>query len=166
MAPPLLDLPSAAILVANVAAWVLGHVGAAAWANRLPEARLTADGPVLRLRSREHRGRWYKRRLRIRSWKDRIPEAGALFEGGISKAHLAASARGRRPTLEAFGRETRRGERAHWASLVVVPVCWIWNPPSGVALMALYGLAVNAPFIAVQRYNRARIEWLLARPTR
>ena len=83
----------------------------------------------------------------------------ALFPGGISKRHLPDS-------LEVFVRETRRAELAHWWALAAGPVFALWNPPLGVVLMVLYGIVVNAPFIAIQRYNRARAQRLLHRRAR
>lgn len=164
--PPLIELPALGILLANVALWALGHAGAGYLAHRLPPGRLAHDGPVLRLRRFEAGGRVYERRLGIRAWKDRIPEAGDLFAGGTSKRTLATAAVGRDAALAAFRIEARRAERAHWGSLVVLPLFWIWNPPIGVALMAVYGVVVNLPFILVQRYNRARIERIVGHRAR
>lgn len=161
--PPLVDLPPLVILVANIATWAVAQVGAGYYAHRLPRARLEADGHVLRLRRVEDGGRCYERRLRIGRWKDRLPEAGAFFAGGASKRHLPLAVGDREAALEAFRRETRRAERAHWSSLVVLPLFWVWNPPVGVVLMVVYGVAFNAPFVAVQRYNRARIGRILDR---
>ncbi len=159
--PPVVALPSLAILALNIATWALGHGVAGYRAHRLAVGRLVDDGPLLRRRGFEGDGRLYER-VRIRAWKDRLPEAGGLFAGGTSKRTLPDGI-GRRDALVAFRRETIRAERAHWGSLVVLPLFWLWNPPVGVALMAVYGLAVNAPFIAVQRYNRARTDRILRR---
>jgi glycosyl-4,4'-diaponeurosporenoate acyltransferase len=65
--------------------------------------------------------------------------------------------------LERFAAETRRAEYGHWLAIAGAPVFALWNPPLGVALMTAYSLGVNAPFIAVQRYNRQRIQRLLSR---
>jgi glycosyl-4,4'-diaponeurosporenoate acyltransferase len=154
--PLLVELPAPATLVANVAAWGLIHAGTGYAAHRLPAHRLEHDGWLLRVRSGEED--WY-RRLGIRRWKDRLPEAGALFPGGISKRHLDGA-------LEGFVRETRRAELAHWWAMAGGPVSALWNPRAGVVLMVAYGVSVNAPFIAVQRYNRARARRILARQPR
>lgn len=159
--PPLVHLSDLAILLLNVAVWAIGHTVAGYVAHRLPPERLASDGPVLRLHRFEAGGRAYERHLGIRRWKDRLPEAGDLFSGGTSKRNLTTALVGRQAALEGFLVETRRAERAHWGSLVVLPLFWIWNPPVGVVLMVLYGLAANLPFIVVQRYNRARIGRIL-----
>ena len=142
-----------AVLVINVAWWALVHAGTGYAAHRLPEERLERDGWLLRVRPGEV-DRY--RRLGIRRWKDRLPEAGALFRDGVSKRHVGAS-------LEQFVRETRRAEVAHWWAMAGGPVAAMWNPPLGGVLMVAYGVAVNAPFIAIQRFNRARAQRLRQR---
>ena len=148
---PVASLSMAAVLAVNVVWWALVHAGTGFAAHRLPEQRLARDGWLLRVRSGEV-DRY--RRLGIRRWKDRLPEAGALFPGGISKRHVGSS-------LERFVRETRRAELAHWWAIAGGPVSALWNPPLGTVLMVAYGVGVNAPFIAIQRYNRARALRLL-----
>lgn len=155
---PLVVLPDLQVLALNIAVWVLAQGLSGYAVHRLDPARLQHDGPLLRLRAVEEGGRVYARRLRIHRWKDRLPEAGDLFAGGVSKRHLPPDR-----SLEDFAVETRRAERGHWLSLVVVPLFPIWNPPLGVALMVAYGVLVNLPFIAIQRYNRARVARILAR---
>ncbi|WP_162941808.1 hypothetical protein [Desertimonas flava] len=131
------------------------------WAHRLPSERLARDGPLLRLRTFERDGRIYADRLAIGRWKGHLPEAGAFFAGGTSKRRLV----GADPvSLRAFAIETRRAERSHWVSLLLVStVPLLWNGVLGSVLMILYGLVSNAPCIAVQRYNRARLVRVLDR---
>jgi glycosyl-4,4'-diaponeurosporenoate acyltransferase len=141
------------LLVANVAWWAFVHSVTGYAAHGLPSERLADDGWLLRVRPGEV-DRY--RRLGIRRWKDRLPEAGALFPGGISKRHVGSS-------VEQFVRETRRAELAHWWAMAGGPVAGLWNPPAGLVLMVAYGVGVNAPFVAIQRYNRARAMRLLRR---
>jgi glycosyl-4,4'-diaponeurosporenoate acyltransferase len=144
----------------NVVASAALHAGTGWLAHRIPLTRLQDDGPLLRLRPAEAGGRIYERRLGIQRWKDRLPEAGALFDGGVSKRALPGRDT---PALQRFVAETRRAERAHWWAVAGAPVIALCNPPVGAAAMLLYGVASNGPFIAVQRYNRARLLRLLAR---
>jgi glycosyl-4,4'-diaponeurosporenoate acyltransferase len=160
---PRVVLAPAGILLADVGLWAVAHVGSSYAAHRLPRSRLARDGPLLRLRPFEDGGRLYER-LAVRRWKDRLPEAGALFAGGMSKRALPESDEG---GVARFVEETRRGELAHWWSLLGLPFFALWNPPAGVALMGLYGVAVNLPFIVVQRFNRGRAQRVMAaRPAR
>jgi glycosyl-4,4'-diaponeurosporenoate acyltransferase len=130
--------------------------------HRIPTGSpiLARDGWWSRPARWERDGRVYERRLRIKRWKDRVPEAGAWFAGGVSKRSLAGrDADG----LARFVVETRRAELGHWAAAAASPLFALWNPPGVAAVMVAYGLAANLPFIAIQRYNRARLERLLGR---
>lgn len=158
MTPLLFTLTFWGTLLANVVAWTVIHAASGWLVHRLPLERLQQDGWLLRPRHWERDGRTYQRWLGIRRWKDHLPEAGALFSGGISKRRLTANV-----DLERFVAETRRAERGHWLALACGPLFVLWNPPSGVALMVTYGIAANAPFIATQRYNRCRTLRLLRR---
>ncbi len=153
-------MPQAVTVAVDVVVQGLFHAGTGYAAHRLGDGRLAHDGPLLRRRSFEAGGRWYRRRLRIHRWKDRLPEAGALFDGGLSKRELPGrDADG----LRTFVRETRRAELTHWWAMACSPVFLLWNPPLPAALLVTYGVLVNVPFIAIQRYNRFRTLPLLER---
>ena len=155
-----LVMPQTLTLVVNIVAWGAFHTLTGLAAHRLDDTRLAHDGWLLRQRPFEAGGRWYRRRLRIHRWKDRLPEAGDLFRGGMSKRQLPAyDVAG----LSTFARETRRAELAHWWALCCGPVFVLWNPPLAAGLLVTYGVVVNLPFIVIQRYNRFRIEALLRR---
>ena len=151
-------------IVLDVVAWGAIHAGAGFVAHRTSVAWLSRDRRLFRERRVERGGRLYAQTLRISRWKDRLPEAGALFAGGISKRRVTASEQG---GLGRFVVETRRAELAHWLAAWPGVVFALWNPPAVVPVMVAYGLAVNLPFIAVQRYNRGRaVRVLRAREAR
>ena len=153
-------MPQGLTIVVDVLAWGTFHAATGYAAHRLPESRLRRDARVLRPRAFEAGGRFYRDRLRIHRWKDRVPEAGALFQGGVSKRKLPSyDADG----LQLFVRETRRAELAHWWAMGCSPLFVLWNPPLAAGLLLGYGVAVNLPFIAIQRYNRIRVQALIAR---
>ena len=60
-------------------------------AHRIPSSRLARDRGLLRIRRFEAGGRFYERWLHIKRWKDRLPEAGALFRGGFSKRRVSGT---------------------------------------------------------------------------
>jgi glycosyl-4,4'-diaponeurosporenoate acyltransferase len=153
-------MPQGVTIVVDALAWGAFHAGTGYVAHRLDDGRLTRDGRLLRARRFEAGGHWYRRRLRIHRWKDRLPEAGDLFAGGISKREVPSYDEA---GLRLFARETRRAELAHWWCLACGPVFLLWNPPLPAALLVTYGVLVNLPFIAIQRYNRFRIQALLER---
>jgi glycosyl-4,4'-diaponeurosporenoate acyltransferase len=156
-------MPLGLTVAVDVVAWGLFHAATGYAAHRLGDSRLSRDGRLLRARPFESGGRWYRHRLRIHRWKDAVPEAGALFRGGISKRRLPAyDAAG----LQLFVRETRRAELGHWWAMWCGPLFVLWNPPLAAGLLVGYGVVVNLPFIAIQRYNRFRIQSLLERRAR
>ncbi|WP_210437926.1 glycosyl-4,4'-diaponeurosporenoate acyltransferase CrtO family protein [Nocardioides xinjiangensis] len=155
-----LVLPQTVTVVVDVVAWGVFHAATGYAAHRLGEHRLARDGWGLRERRFEQGGRWYRRRLGIHRWKDRLPEAGALFAGGISKRELPARDV---DGLRVFVRETRRAELTHWWAMWCGPLFVLWNPPLAATLLVAYGVLVNMPFILVQRYNRFRTQALISR---
>ena len=150
-------------IVVDVLAWGVFHSATGYAAYRLDDRRLGRDGWLLRPRHFETAGRCYRRWLRIHRWKDRLPEAGDLFRGGISKRHLPGyDIAG----LQLFVRETRRAELAHWWALCCGPVFVLWNPPLAAGLLVGYGVVANLPFVLIQRYNRFRTQALIERRSR
>jgi len=150
----LFDFSDLEALVVDVVAWTLLGLGFGYVANRVPEAWLACDRGLLRLAGFEAGGRWYERRLRIKRWKDLLPDAGAVFAGGRRKAGLV---RPDRRALAALAVETRRAELVHAALLLTAPLFVLWNPWDLAAVMVVYAVVANVPCLLVQRYNRARL---------
>ncbi len=139
-------------------AWGVVHSLTGLAAHRLDVHRLAHDGRLLRPRGFEVGGRWYRQRLHIDRWKDALPEAGDLFPGGVSKRHVVDLDD---VGLERFVQETRRAELGHWWAMACGPLFVLWTPRRAWAPLISYGVVVNAPFIAVQRYNRFRTQAIL-----
>jgi glycosyl-4,4'-diaponeurosporenoate acyltransferase len=152
--------PSAWVMFAtDVVAWGVVHGGTGYIAHRLPDSLCGRDTWLTRCRWFERSGRIW-RVLRVHRWKDRLPEAGDTFEGGVSKRHLPARTS---EGLVEFAALTRRAEMGHWMAAAASPLFAIWNPPWIAMVMMIYGFAVNAPFIAIQRYNRLRVDAVIGR---
>jgi glycosyl-4,4'-diaponeurosporenoate acyltransferase len=142
-----------ALVAVDVVAWGLVHAGTGWYVHRLPLDRLDHDNWLWRGRAWERDGRVYER-LAIRRWKDRLPDAGDLFPGGVSKRRLPSTGAA---GLARFAAETRRAELGHVLAAVAGPLFLLWNPLPVAVVMVAYGLVVNLPFVAIQRYNRLRI---------
>lgn len=148
------------VALLDAALWAAWSALCGYLAHRTPDSSLQQDR-LLAIRDVERGGRAYERVLHIKAWKDALPEAGSLFRGGVSKAHLPGPDR---DSLRRFAAETRRAERTHWAILALAPTFYAWNPWWLATAMLGYGLAANVPCLLVQRYNRARLERILGVP--
>jgi glycosyl-4,4'-diaponeurosporenoate acyltransferase len=154
---PVVDLPKWAMVVLDAGVWGGWSAVVGYWAHRRPVSAFSRDSSLYRLRSFERGGALYQR-LGIKRWKDRLPEAGALFTGGFSKRSVRTRDRA---VLERFVVETRRAEWTHWTIMLATPVFLVWNWWWVELLMITYALAANLPCLVVQRYNRARLVRLL-----
>jgi len=147
-----------AVLLSSVV-WALTSVAVGLAATRWSLERLDRPGPLTCLRGWEQDGAWWNRHLRVRRWRDAIPEAGSLF-GGYSKQHLRSR---RSEDLDRFRLETVRAERVHWLLLASALLHPIWCRPTVALGMLAFGVVANVPFIIVQRANRGRLQRLLRR---
>lgn len=142
----------------DAALWAGWGVAVGLAGARLPALVFFRERWLTRIRRWEQDGRAWGG-LGVRRWKDRLPEAGALF-GSVSKRTLP----GRTDDgLAAFAAEARRAEYVHWAALApLVAVPW-WSPAWLTVCMVFYAAVANGPCIIVQRFNRGRIEAILRR---
>lgn len=154
----------AARLLAISVAWVAIQIGSGYLTHRMPAGWFRRDGWLFRCRGFEREGKLYRRVFRVHRWKDRLPEAGALFAGGFNKRRLASiGPADASSVLERFVAETRRAELTHWLPVLFSLSFFLWNPPAIAAWMPPIGLLGNLPFIIVQRSNRPRLTSLRRR---
>lgn len=150
-------LPWWGVVGGNVVFWPVWTFVVGYLAHRVPDRHFESDNLVTCPRRWEGDGAWYRQRLSIHSWKDRLPEGGALF-GGFAKRSIGS---GDHAELAKFAVETRRAEQAHWAMLAGAALTTLWNPWWAWSTNVAVGAGSNLPCIAVQRYNRARLRRLL-----
>lgn len=159
MTVPIVHLGNWTMVGLDIVAWGAIHAGTGYLAHRLPATFCERDTWLTTLRGWERSGRVWTI-LRVHDWKDRLPEAGDVFAGGVSMRSLPS--RGH-VGLTQFAASTRRAEIGHWLAAACSPMFLVWNPLWISGVMVVYGFAVNAPFIAIQRYNRLRVSRLLDR---
>jgi glycosyl-4,4'-diaponeurosporenoate acyltransferase len=155
---PWVELSDGWAVLVDAAVWAVWSTGCGFALHRLPARRLAHDGWLTRIRAVERGGRTYER-LGIRRWKGRLPEAGGLFAGGFDKRHLR---NGSVRHLERFRVETRRAELTHWWVMALGPCFALWNRGPLALVMLAYAVVANLPCIMIQRYNRARLDRVLA----
>ncbi len=99
----------------------------------------------------EQQGRFYEK-LRIRKWKDKLPDMSKYLRFLPRKALTDGSSQ----RVELLVQETCVAELVHAALMALalpVLLCRQW----WAALMVLVYDLVNLPFIMIQRYNRPRL---------
>jgi len=156
----LIELSVTWVITLNVIAWLFIQFGFAWGFTQLASERFNAQGAWARPKHWERNGRFYEGVFAIKRWKDKLPDGSRMFRGGFAKRNLKNATP---EYLERFLRETWRGEVVHWLALLALPLFAVWNPWWGVLVNAAVALAVNLPCILALRYNRARVERLLAR---
>ena len=159
----IVHLSDPAAIVLSSITWMVVSFSVGYRAVRWSPARLDRTGPVTTLRRWEDDGAVWQRILAVSRWKDRVPDAGGFFAGGRPKRSVGARST---EHLEAFRRETVRGERVHWIILSSAVIHLLWCGPALAAAMVVFGLVLNIPFIVIQRFNRGRIDRVLARRRR
>jgi glycosyl-4,4'-diaponeurosporenoate acyltransferase len=157
----MVDLPTGWTILLDIAVWFVLHLGVVFVLVSLPALLFDPHAWPFRARRWEARGRLYELVFRVRAWKERLPDGAEwMGAGSFPKRRLRE-----RTTeyLERFSRETCRAEVTHVLTMVWAPAFFLWNPIWVGWLMIAYALAENVPLIVTQRYNRIRIERVLAR---
>ena len=151
---------AASLVLVDALVWAAWSAVVGVGVHLVPDRWFARDTWVTRSRGWERGGRTYAERLRIRRWKDRVPDAGAWFDRDGSKRRVG----GHSPAaVDRYLRETRRAEYVHGGILLATPAFALWNPWPLLLAMVGYGLLANLPCIAIQRYNRIRLERIAAR---
>jgi len=144
----------AAVMAASIVAWVLIGLSTGWYMHRVDAARLRHDSSISRLRRWETRS-FYRDRLKISRWKDRLPEAGGFFEGGFAKRRISDRSDAH---LARWLAETRRAEYTHWLNIAAGPLFLLLFPPALAAVHVCFALLAHLPFVTIQRYNRLRLQ--------
>ena len=143
------------VFAVNASAWVAAGVVIGWSYARRPWQTMLEPGIFTTLRDWDSRA-FYERVLRVRTWKDALPEAGTWF-GGISKRTLPGHADG---GLQRFAAESLRAERVHLAHALSIVVTMSWTRGWWLLVSIAFAVSVNLPCIAVARYNRVRLAHL------
>ena len=141
--------------------WAILPLGSAFLCLRLPDRFFRPDTLLWRAHRWEREGRIYDRLFFIHTWKRLLPDGGAAFQKrGYRKRTLTDFSE---ENLERFLVESARGELTHDLAIFPFWVFGLFSPPKVVWIMLGYALLVNLPCILAQRYNRPRVQAVLAR---
>jgi glycosyl-4,4'-diaponeurosporenoate acyltransferase len=118
---------------------------------------------VFRLKLWEDDGDFYQRILKVKKWKNSLPELGDFCKSIFHKKRIKTFD----PTyLEVYVTESCRAELAHESIIASSLLFPLWAAPSMFLTIFNIALFLNVPFIIIQRYNRPRILRMLARKKR
>ncbi|XOQ45392.1 MAG: Glycosyl-4,4'-diaponeurosporenoate acyltransferase [Clostridium sp.] len=140
------------MLIWNLVIVGLWHITVFLLCIKLPKSAFDPTKERYAPRQWEHGGRWYRDTLKIQVWKDRVPQY--IGKNGFSKRHLNDISI---EYLDEFITETCRGEWMHLKNCICAVVTLIINPLLVGLVMSFLIMLANAPFAAVQRYNRFRL---------
>ena len=125
----------------------------------MPRDWIDPDGLLFRSRSWEQNGAFYVR-LKIRKWKDKLPDASKklrfLYPKRVDLSHDEEN-------LRRMIEETCVAEFIHFLLIILsLGVTKIWSGTPG-WICWLLCVAGNLPFIMIQRFNRPRLRNALKR---
>ncbi|MDT9024386.1 MULTISPECIES: glycosyl-4,4'-diaponeurosporenoate acyltransferase CrtO family protein [Rossellomorea] len=146
------------IILVNIFAWVSIHFVISFLTSRLTNKQLQRLSPLFHPLEMEAGGGIFEF-LKIKKWKEYIPDAGRWFRGGVNKNEIGLTSHQGRIT---FLYELTRAELSHWLQMIPAPFFFILNNGVESWIMFLYGISFNLPLILVQRYNRMRIVKIIA----
>lgn len=151
----LIQLSNTWTIIIDILAWGFIHVGISLAVLKIPQHFFEKKGLLLRLKSWERQGVFWRKYTYVDKWKKVIPDGAAWFKKGFRKKHLQ-----QRGTsyLKVFILESRRAELTHWLSIPPAVLFFLWNPPWAGWIMIGYAFALNIPIIILQRTNRGRLE--------
>lgn len=134
--------------------WPIIMLGSSAFFYKLPSSFFKIDGVIFKERKLEFKGQLYEKVFFIKKWKHFLPDGAALFKNGFRKKNLKSFASN---YLKQFVYESCRAEASHIPPIFLSLVFALYNKPSIVFIMFLFGLITNLPCIFAQRYNRIRL---------
>lgn len=99
--------------------------------------------------------------LRVKDWQNKVPDMSRVFTKLMPAKKLNA---GTLADIPRMLEETCVAELIHVVLSVLGLAClWLWPGFGGAVVTLVYILLGNVPFIIIQRYNRPRLQRLLAR---
>ena len=106
-------------------------------------------------RNWEKNGSFYINVLKIKKWKDKLPQFVA--KKGFSKRSLKSLTRINNEYIERFIVETCRAEWNHFMCSMYWVISFCINSTLYAILFSLIPILVNLPFLFIQRFNRIRL---------
>jgi glycosyl-4,4'-diaponeurosporenoate acyltransferase len=126
----------------------------------IPRSWFDSDRFPFRVMNWERGGAVYER-LKIKFWKDKLPDMSKILSDMVPKR---ISRQASRDEAELLIQEACIAEWIHILLSIAGLLClFIWPGTGGIVITLVWILLGNLPFILIQRYNRPRLKKLANR---
>jgi len=144
------------VILANFVLIIFWHLVVLLACRVLPCSFFDFNKFLYKARAWEQNGKFYVKKLKIKKWKDHLPQYVAT--GGFSKRNLESFKKIDKKYIERFITETCRAEWNHFFCSLYFVVSFFINKNFFCAIIfSLIPIAANLPFLVIQRYNRLRL---------
>lgn len=126
---------------------------------KLPISLFHSGSWLYRERSWERKGQIYQDYFRVKKWKNQLPELSDFLTFLFSKKKMVKLDP---DYLYIFVLETCRAELAHWCIIWSMLAFTLWRGTNSSVLVFFIAVALNLPYVIIQRYNRPRVLDMLA----
>ena len=151
----LAKLPSYQIWAINILLIIIWHILIWKFCVIADASFFSPSKWIYKTRKWENDGAFYTCVLKIKKWKDKLPQY--IAKGGFSKKNLKRISKLDKKYIKQFIVETCRGEWDHFICILYGVISFIINPLSYAIMFSAMVILGNLPFIAIQRYNRIRL---------
>ncbi|WP_121614627.1 glycosyl-4,4'-diaponeurosporenoate acyltransferase [Virgibacillus halodenitrificans] len=155
---PVIELPLIIIILLDIVAWAFFHIVISLGMSFVSADWLQKYSCFFRSREWERDGMFWEHVFKVRSFKKWIPDGSKIIGRGFEKRNLKSVDQ---IYIEQFIIESIRAEITHLLSILPAGLFFLWNPSWAGWIMIGYALLFNIPIIAVQRYNRPRLERII-----
>ena len=147
-------------IIFDILVWICFHLGIGYRYSQLPIERFDPRDRKYLPRKWEKNGEIYQRLFKVKAWKSIIPSGAKMYKGAFEVKRLPKVT----PAyLKLWIKESCRAESCHWVMMLPGGLFFLWNTVEVGWWMVIYAVLNNLVPIIMQRYNRPRIQKLLAK---
>ncbi|MDO4504515.1 MAG: hypothetical protein Q4B84_05215 [Clostridia bacterium] len=122
--------------------------------QRLSERTFDYRKNIYKLKKFENNGKFYVKYLKIKKWKDKLPQY--VSKNGFSKRNINLKNVCDKKYFEKFLIETCRAEWNHLVCCMYAVISMLINKFPFSMIFSIIPVMANLPFLVIQRYNRIR----------
>ncbi len=143
------------IIIMNFVLLIVWHIVILVLSRMIRDSYFSPKKSMYIERKWEDRGRFYINILKIKKWKDKLPQY--VPKNGFSKRNLEKISKLNKKYIDKFIAETCRAEWNHFMCCMYWVVAVFVNSGFYVFLFSCISIVINLPFLFIQRFNRIRL---------